>query len=115
VGEEEISEGALLAPLELLLVFRVHLQTQIHAQNERGDAGNKTGKESVEGESSHQATVNELNNTGEETVGQVSIDEFELERGRFLVVGGKFGNDSSEFSRASAHSVRQSKSDSKMG
>ena len=45
-----------------------------------------------------------LNNPGEETVGQVSIDEFELERGRFLVVGGKFGNDSSEFSRASAHS-----------
>ena len=66
---------------ELALVLRVNLKSQADTKNEATDARNKAGQKGVEGESTNETAVDKLNDTGQEHVGQVSVNYLQFDRG----------------------------------
>ena len=55
-----------------------YLKTKANTEDKRGHAGDEAGEKSVEGESSHEAAVDELDNSGEEDVGEIGVDDLQL-------------------------------------
>ena len=56
--------------------LHTYLQSKADSQYERSDTGDESREEGVEWECAHHATVEELNDTGEENVGQMGFDYF---------------------------------------
>jgi len=79
VCKQEVGKTALGRDrFKLGLVRWVHLESKADAEDEGGDGGDEPREESVEGEGAHQATVEELEDPGEEDVGQVGINDLQL-------------------------------------
>ena len=57
--------------------LHTYLQSKADSQYERSDTGDESREEGVERECAHHATVEELNDTGEENVGQIGVDYFQ--------------------------------------
>ena len=58
--------------------YKFNLESEADSENKRGDAGNKSREERVEGESSDHAAVDKLHHAGEEDVGQIGVDNLQL-------------------------------------
>ena len=58
--------------------YKFNLESEADCENKRGDAGNKSREERVEGECSDHAAVNKLHHAGEEDVGQIGVDNLQL-------------------------------------
>ena len=68
------------------------LQAEADTEDKRGHAGDKTGEESVEWESPHEAAVDELDDAGEEDVGEIGVDDLQLLWGAGIVFIVEFSN-----------------------
>jgi len=78
-AKEEIGERALraqIAPLQFG-VGGVNLDTQGHCQNETSHSGNKSCKERVEREGTHERTIGEKDHAGDEDVDEVHVDDLQ--------------------------------------
>jgi len=79
VREDEVGEGALRREaFEVCLVGRIHLDAETHGEHEAAHARDEAGEKAVERERAHQAAVGELNDTGEQNVQEISIDQLDL-------------------------------------
>merc|ERR1739844_494103 len=97
MGEDEVGEASLSADaVELVLVVRVHLETETDAEHEGSHAADEASEEGVEGEGSDQAHVHELKDPGEENVGEVRVDELELDGGLVRVLLVELGDHAGE-------------------
>ena len=115
VGEDEIRECSLMADSSKLgLVGRIDLnisdvklwgageweisdlETEADTEDKRGHAGNEAGEKSVEWESSHEAAVDKLDDSGEEDVGEIGVDNLQLLGGARVVLLVEFSNYSSQ-------------------
>lgn len=76
MSKKKVSKSALLSPGKLLFIFGIDLKTEIHSQNEWSDAWNETSEECIKGERPNQTAVNKLNDTSEEAVSEIGIDQF---------------------------------------
>ena len=77
VCKNEISKGSLRTDaFKLALVLRIHLETETDSQNEASNTGNKSRQECVEGEGAHKTAIDELNNSRQEHISQVGINDF---------------------------------------
>ena len=72
------------------------LQAEADTEDKRGHAGDEAGEESVEWESSHEAAVDELDDAGEEDVGEIGVDDLQLLGGARVVLLVEFSNYSSQ-------------------
>ena len=115
VGENEIRECSLVTDSSKLgLVGRIdlksdevtlrlweveggsYLQAEADTEDKRGHAGYEAGEKSVEWESSHEAAVDELDNSGEEDVGEIGVDDLQLLGRAGIVFIVEFSNYSSQ-------------------
>ena len=110
MGEDEIRECSLMTDSSKLgLVGRIDLnisdvklrcgeweisdlQTEADTEDKRGHARDEAGEESVEWESSHEAAVDELDDAGEEDVGEIGVDDLQLLWGAGIVFIVEFSN-----------------------
>ena len=76
------------------------LETEADTEDKRGHAGDEAGEESVEWESSHEAAVDKLDDSGEEDVGEIGVDDLQLLGGAGVVFIVEFSN----YSRQGCHS-----------
>lgn len=87
VGEDEVSEASLWGYVdELTLVSWVHLEPKTDAQNEWCHTGNESAEEGIERKSSHQTAIHKLEDSSEEDVGEVGINNLQLLGGVVSVV-----------------------------
>ena len=76
VCKNEISKGSFWTDaFKLTLVLRIDLQAQADSQNKASDARDESRQKCVEGKSADETTVDELNDTRQEHIGQVGIDD----------------------------------------
>ena len=69
-----------------------YLEAETDPEDKRGHAGDEAGEECVEWESSHQAAVDELDDSGEEDVGEIGVDDLQLLWGAGIVFIVEFSN-----------------------
>ena len=73
-----------------------YLEAKANTEDKRGHAGDEAGEKSVEWESSHEAAVDELDNSGEEDVGEIGVDDLQLLGSAGIVFIVELGNYSSQ-------------------
>ena len=73
-----------------------YLEAKADTEDKRGHAGDEAGEKSVEWESSHEAAVDELDNSGEEDVGEIGVDDLQLLGSAGIVFIVELGNYSSQ-------------------
>ncbi len=72
VAEDEVGEAALQTDAaELILVGRINLKYKASCEKEGSDAGDESGQEGVEGESTDQTAVGQVH---DDHVNEVSVD-----------------------------------------
>ena len=96
MGEDEVSKGSLRTDAgKLRLVGRIDLETlmlkansnfllfsylesETNSKHKRCHTGDKAREECIEGKCSHEAAVHKLDNTSEEDIGQVGVNDLQL-------------------------------------
>ena len=114
MGKDEVSEGSLrtdssklglvgriylqigsLAQVKKTLI-RLYLEAETDSEDKRGHTRDEAREKRVEWKCSHEAAVDELDDTGEEDVGQIGVDDLQFLRSARIVLLVEFINDSSQ-------------------
>ena len=73
-----------------------YLQAEADTEDKRCHAGDEAGEKSVKWECSNQAAVDELDDSGEEDVGEIGVDDLEFLGRAGIVFLVELGNDSGQ-------------------
>jgi len=97
VSEDEVSKATLRTDgAELDFVLRIDLKTETDTEHKGGDTRDESREEGVEGEGTDQAAIDELEDSSEEDVGEIGINNLEFLGGVGGVLFIKLANDSSK-------------------